>query len=145
VLTLSTMLFGDEVLAPEGIDELGGLSEAPATDRELAMARQLIDSLSNGFDPGRYRDDYRDRVLQLIEAKASGQPVAPPPAEAESAPAPDLMAALEASLAAMESDRAASSNDGDAGPKQTSRPRTSRAGDPAPRKPSRATKVKTKS
>jgi DNA end-binding protein Ku len=142
VLTLSTMLFGDEVLAPEGIDELGGLSEAPATDRELAMARQLIDSLSNGFDPGRYRDDYRDRVLKLIEAKASGQPIAPPPVEAESAPAPDLMAALEASLAAMESDRAASSADGDAG---TSRTRASRAGDSAPRKPPRTPKVKAKS
>jgi DNA end-binding protein Ku len=104
VLALTTMLFGDEVLAPDRIDELEGVSDAPASDRELAMAQQLIDSLSAEFDPSRYRDEYRDRVLQLIERKAAGEELtAPPPAE-EAAPAPDLMAALEASLAAVRSD-----------------------------------------
>jgi DNA end-binding protein Ku len=116
VLTLSTMLFGDEVLPPDGIDELGGVSDAAASDRELAMAQQLIDSLSNDFDPSRYRDDYRERVLSLIEAKAAGQELAPAPQEAEEAPAPDLMAALEASLAAMQGSgtgaQASSSKDG---------------------------------
>jgi DNA end-binding protein Ku len=146
VLTLSTMLFGDEVLGPDGIDELGGLSDAAATDRELAMARQLIDSLSNEFDPGRYRDDYRDRVLKLIEAKAAGQPMAPAPAEVEVAPAPDLMAALEASLAAMQGDGAPSGADGVAVPKQSSRNRASSAADSEQSKPSsRSRKVKAKS
>jgi DNA end-binding protein Ku len=105
VLTLSTMLFGDEVISPDGLDELGTVAEAPANDRELAMARQLIDTLSGHFDPSRYRDEYRDRVLALIEAKAAGAELAPALEEPEAAPAPDLMAALEASLAAMQGER----------------------------------------
>jgi DNA end-binding protein Ku len=104
VLTLSTMLFGDEVLAPDRLDELDSVSETEASERELAMARQLIDSLSSEFEPSKYRDEYRDRVLALIERKAGGEEIAAPPAE-EPQPAPDLMAALEASLAAVQSDR----------------------------------------
>ena len=104
VLTLSTMLFGDEVLAPDLLDELDSVSETEASERELAMARQLIDSLSSEFEPSKYRDEYRDRVLALIERKAGGEEIAAPPTE-EPQPAPDLMAALEASLAAVQSDR----------------------------------------
>src|SRR5438874_3295551 len=62
VLTLSTMLFGDEVLAPDRLDELDAVEDAPASDRELKMARQLINSLSRDFDPSKYHDDYRERV-----------------------------------------------------------------------------------
>src|SRR5207253_7869045 len=51
VLTLTTMLFGDEVLAPDRIDELDDIAEAEASQRELAMAQQLINSLSAEFDP----------------------------------------------------------------------------------------------
>src|SRR5450631_1730950 len=54
VLTLSTMLFGDEVLKPDRLDELDALSEAEASDRELSMARQLIESLAGAFDPTKY-------------------------------------------------------------------------------------------
>jgi DNA end-binding protein Ku len=104
VLTLSTMLFGDEVLAPDLLDELDSVSETEASERELAMARQLIDSLSSEFEPSKYRDEYRDRVLALIERKAGGEEIAAPPTE-EPQPAPDLMAALEAILAAVQSDR----------------------------------------
>jgi DNA end-binding protein Ku len=104
VLTLSTMLFGDEVLPPERLDELDAVGAAEASDRELKMAQQLIDSLSHDFDPGKYHDDYRERVLQLIERKAAGEEIAVEPAAEEPAPAPDLMAALEASLAAVKSD-----------------------------------------
>jgi DNA end-binding protein Ku len=103
VLTLSTMLFGDEVLTPDGLDELGQLNEAEASDRELAMARQLIDSLSGEFEPEKYKDEYRDRVLALIERKAAGEEIAVAPQAEEPTPAPDLMAALEASLAAVRS------------------------------------------
>jgi DNA end-binding protein Ku len=103
VLTLTTMLFGDEVLAPDRIDELESLDEAAATPRELTMAQQLIDSLSNEFDPSRYHDEYRERVLELIERKAAGEEVTVQPQAEEEAPAPDLMAALEASLAAVKS------------------------------------------
>src|SRR5205085_11082706 len=104
VLTLSTMLFGDEVVAPDRLDELDAVEDAEASDRELQMAEQLIGSLSREFDPAKYHDDYRERVLALIERKAAGEEIAVEPAAEEPAPAPDLMAALEASLAAVRSD-----------------------------------------
>jgi DNA end-binding protein Ku len=107
VLTLSTMLFGDEVLTPDRLDELDSVSEAEASERELKMARQLIDSLSSNFEPAKYRDEYRDRVLALIERKAGGEEITVQPAAEESQPAPDLMAALEASLAAVKDDKPA--------------------------------------
>ncbi len=103
VMTMSTMLFGDEVLPPDRIDELDAVGEAEATKRELTMAQQLIDSLSTEFDPDKFRDDYRDRVLDLIERKAAGEEIAVQPQAEEEAPAPDLMAALEASLAEVRS------------------------------------------
>jgi DNA end-binding protein Ku len=147
VLTLSTMLFGDEVISPEGIDELGGVAEAPASDRELAMAQQLIDSLSNQFDPGRYRDEYRDRVLSLIEAKAAGQELTPTPQEADEAPAPDLMAALEASLAAMQGGRGGDGTPDTDGKKDGSRRRSQRSADERDQReqPRRRSKVKSDS
>jgi DNA end-binding protein Ku len=106
-LTLSTMLFGDEVLPPDRLDELDAVADAPASDRELTMARQLIDSLSRDFDPDKYRDDYRERVLELIERKASGEEIAVEPVAEEPEAAPDLMAALEASIAAVKDEKPA--------------------------------------
>jgi DNA end-binding protein Ku len=70
------------------------------------MAQQLIDSLSSEFDPTSYRDEYREKVLELIEMKASGQEIAVQPEAPEPAKVPDLMAALEASLAAVKDDGA---------------------------------------
>ncbi|MFZ1995498.1 MAG: Ku protein [Solirubrobacteraceae bacterium] len=102
-MALSTMLFGDEVLPADRIDELDALEEAEATKRELTMAQQLIDSLSAEFDPERFKDEYRERVLDLIERKAAGEEIAVAPEAEEAAPAPDLMAALEASLAEVRS------------------------------------------
>ena len=98
-MALSTMLFGDEVLAPDRLDELDAIGEAEATERELTMAQQLISSLSADFDPGKFKDEYRERVLELIERKAAGEEIAVQPEAEEPMPAPDLMAALEASLA----------------------------------------------
>jgi DNA end-binding protein Ku len=99
VLVLSTMLYGDEVNAPERLDELEALDDVEANAREVAMAGQLIESLSVPFDPTAYRDEYRDRVLDLIDRKAAGEQVAVQPAAAAPAAVPDLMAALEASIA----------------------------------------------
>jgi DNA end-binding protein Ku len=104
VMAMSTMLFGDEVLSPDRLDELDAISEAEATDRELKMAEQLIASLSAEFDPSRFKDDYRERVIELIERKAAGEEIAVAPQAEEPAAAPDLMAALEASLAAVRDD-----------------------------------------
>jgi DNA end-binding protein Ku len=103
VMALSTMLFGDEVLPADRLDELDALEEAEATKRELTMAQQLIDSLSAEFDPEKFKDEYRERVLELIERKAAGEEIAVAPEAEETAPAPDLMAALEASLAEVRS------------------------------------------
>ena len=92
---------GDEVVAPDKLDELDAVEEAEASERELRMAQQLIGSLSGDFEPAKYHDEYRERVLELIERKAAGQEIAVQPQVEEPAAAPDLMAALEASLAAV--------------------------------------------
>jgi DNA end-binding protein Ku len=118
VLTLSTMLFGDEVLPPDRLDELDSIGDAEASPRELKMAEQLIESLSTEFDPSKYHDEYRDRVLELIERKAAGEEIAVQPEAEEPEAAPDLMAALEASLAALKDD-----GDAEAKPAAKSKPR----------------------
>jgi DNA end-binding protein Ku len=104
VLTLETMLFADELIDPGDLDELPD-TDVKATKREVDMARQLIESLATDFDPAKYRDEYRERVLELIEQKASGQEVAVAAEPEAPAAVPDLMAALEASLAAAKGGR----------------------------------------
>jgi DNA end-binding protein Ku len=106
VLMMETMLFHDEVVPAHDIEDLPEGKELKATDRELKMAQQLIDSLTSEFDPTSYRDEYREKVLELIEMKASGQEIAVQPEAPEPAKVPDLMAALEASLAAVKDDGA---------------------------------------
>src|SRR5271165_5297729 len=102
VLEMATMLFADEILPPERISEISELAEVKTTKRELEVARQLVDSLAGDFDPDSYRDSYRQEVLALIERKAQGEEIAVQPAAEElSAPAPDLMSALKASLEAV--------------------------------------------
>jgi DNA end-binding protein Ku len=122
-MALSTMLFGDEVLSPDRLDELDGLGEAEASKRELTMAQQLIDSLSAEFDPAKFKDEYRERVLDLIERKAAGEEIAVQPEAEDTTPAPDLMAALEASLAEVRSgssDEAAPKKKAPAKPRKSS-------------------------
>ena len=106
VLMMETMLFHDEVVPAHDIEDLPEGKELKATDRELKMAQQLIDSLSSEFDPTSYHDEYREKVLELIEKKASGEVIAVQPEAPEPAKVPDLMAALEASLAAVKDDGA---------------------------------------
>jgi DNA end-binding protein Ku len=102
VLGMSTMLFADEVVDPDKIDELEAAADVEVTDRELDIAKQLIDSLAGPFDPLKYEDTYRGEVIDLIERKAAGEEIAVQPvAEEEEAPTPDLMAALKASLDAV--------------------------------------------
>jgi len=95
-LVLTTMNFADEVVTEDEMEGLPG--EQEATDRELKMAGALIDSLTTGWEPERYKDTYRERVLELIEAKSEGQELVSQPSAGPSAPVVDLMAALEASL-----------------------------------------------
>ena len=99
VLGMSTMLFADEVVDPDKVDELAAARDVDTTKRELDIAKQLIDSLAGPFEPDKYHDEYRDQVLNLVERKAAGEEIAvQPEAEEDDAPVPDLMAALKASL-----------------------------------------------
>jgi DNA end-binding protein Ku len=93
VLVGSMLVFGDEVNRPPEIEP------AELSDRELQMATALIESLTEEFDPNEFTDEYREEVLALIEAKAMGETYATPEPEPE-VEQEDLMAALEASLAA---------------------------------------------
>jgi DNA end-binding protein Ku len=104
VLTMETMLFADEVIPPDSIEELASVNgDLKTSERELEMAQQLIDSLSSEFEPEKYRDEYRDRVLDLIERKAQGETVVVEAPPEEPKEVPDLMAALEASIASAKS------------------------------------------
>ncbi len=101
MLLLSTMVYADEVVPPEQLPELDDIDRVKVNDKEVAMAAQLIDSLSADFAPERFRDTYRDQVLELIERKAAGETTSVPAPTAPSADKViDLMAALEASVAA---------------------------------------------
>ena len=106
VLMMETMIFADEVVPPSEIEDLPDAKELKASDRELKMAQQLIDSLSSDFEPGKYHDEYREKVLELIERKAAGEEIAVQPEAPKPEKVPDLMAALEASLAAVKGDSA---------------------------------------
>lgn len=98
-LTMATMRFADEIVPRDQLEGLPGADQA-AAERELAMARQLVQSLSAPFEPAKYTDSYREALLAMIERKAEGHEITEQP-EAPAAPkAVDLMAALEASLAA---------------------------------------------
>jgi DNA end-binding protein Ku len=100
VLVMETMLFSDEVVPPDSLDEVSGDGKSEkTTKREVDMARQLIDSLSSDFEPEKYRDEYRDRVLEMIERKAEGEEIKIETPAEEPEAVPDLMAALEASIA----------------------------------------------
>jgi DNA end-binding protein Ku len=102
VLGMATMIFADEVVDPDRIDELDSAREVEINDRELSIAKQLVESLSGEFEADKYRDTYREEVLALIERKAAGEEIAVQPAREEAEePVPDLMAALKASLDAV--------------------------------------------
>jgi DNA end-binding protein Ku len=100
VLMLETMHFGDEVVPAASISDLKAGGRAKVDERELRVARQLIDALSTKFDPSKYHDEYREKVMELIDQKAAGKKVVtrqePPPVSTRGS---NLMAALEASLA----------------------------------------------
>ena len=97
LLAISTMYFADEVRAEDEVPNTP--VKETITDKELAIAEQLVDSLSSKWDPAKYEDTYRDRVMDLIKAKAKGEDVVVE--EQEEAPkVADLMEALRASVEA---------------------------------------------
>ncbi len=99
VLVLATMLYADEVIDPADL-EVPTTEATKPTKKELDMAERLVESLAADFDLSKYADEHREKVLALIEAKAEGEVVTMPDEPERKAPVVDLMAALEASLAA---------------------------------------------
>jgi DNA end-binding protein Ku len=96
VFVLETMLWPDEVRTPD----FGFLDEdISVRPQELAMAGSLIDTLTGDFDPSQYRDDYREALQAVIDAKVEGREVVAPAQPEQSGGAVlDLMAALRASV-----------------------------------------------
>jgi DNA end-binding protein Ku len=112
---LHTMYFADEV---RDFGEIDKGQSAKIKGGELELAQQLIDGLSNDqFKPEDYRDDYRGRVLELINRKVEGQEVTVAPAAEPRAQVIDLMEALKESLAK----RTAPAASGEAGRKPPAR------------------------
>ena len=102
-MLLSTLYWPDEV---RGVGELQlPEAEVEVKPAERAMAEQLIDAMAGEFDPAAYRDEYREALMGIIEAKAAGAEITEP-AAAPAAKVTDLMAALEASVAAAKAARA---------------------------------------
>src|SRR5215203_5824658 len=130
VLTMETMIFHDEVVPTDDLDGVPDAKELKTTDRELKMAQQLIASLASDFEPSKYHDEYREKVLELVERKAEGEEIAIQPEDEEPTKVPDLMAALEASLAAVKDPGAGGGSNGKADddgekPKSKAKPKKS--------------------
>jgi DNA end-binding protein Ku len=104
VLALETMFFADEVRSPN--QELPRIPEdGDLTDREVAMANVLIDSMQSEWDPERFHDTHRQKVEALIEEKSQGKVIS----AVKAAPTPkivDLMEALQASISASQANGA---------------------------------------
>ena len=129
VLGMATMLFADEVLSPERLDEIADAAEVKTTKRELDIAKQLVDSLAADFKPDAFQDTYREEVLALIERKAQGKAIAVQPTSEEAATqAPDLMSALKASLDAVRAREGTASSGVSAKPRKAAKkPATKKA------------------
>jgi DNA end-binding protein Ku len=137
VLEMATMLFADEVVDPQRLDDIPDADDVRTNDRELAIAKQLVESLASPFEPERYHDTYREAVLAMIEKKAAGEEIVVAEAEEEAAPAPDLMSALKASLDAVRK------TSGDAGDDDAEeQPRRRRAGTSTARPKAKSTAKK---
>jgi DNA end-binding protein Ku len=119
ILTLATMRFADEVVPASQLEGLlGEKPDSPPRKQEVVMAEQHIESLSTDFDPSAYEDEYRTELLSLIERKAAGEDVlAAKPEAPKATKAPDLMAALEESLAAIKGEELSGDGKGETKPK----------------------------
>ncbi|XEC95543.1 Ku protein [Paenibacillus tarimensis] len=96
-LAMETIFYPDEI---RSTGQVPGLPEAVnVNEKELTMARMLIEQLSTPFEPEKYTDDYRTRLMDLIGKKIAGEEVHVAP-EVQRANVVDLMAALQASLEA---------------------------------------------
>ncbi|RKO62220.1 DNA end-binding protein Ku [Caldibacillus debilis GB1] len=95
-LVLETIHFPDEVRKPADVPNVP--AEDKFSDQELEIALLLIDRLSTEFSPEKYKDDYRESLLELIEAKKKGEEFVTPDQEEKPSAVTDLLAALQASI-----------------------------------------------
>ena len=96
-LTLTTMRFHDEVRPTKGVPT--PTKRDKPSKKEVDQAVALVESLACPWDPERYEDEYEKRLKKIVQRKRKGQTVEPPKRDKEPSPVPDLMAALEQSLA----------------------------------------------
>jgi len=96
-LALETLYFAEDVRSREEIDE--AVAEVKVAKAELDMARQLVESLSGSYDPEEFRNEYRDQLKAMLEAKLAGEEIVAPEPEEEGAPVIDLLEALKQSVA----------------------------------------------
>lgn len=115
VLVLSTMVYADEINPIEGIEGLDKVADVEVADAEIQMAETLISALEADYEPEKYTDGYRERVLELIQKKSDGEEilVAEEATSEASSEVVDLMAALEASVAAAKEARGRHPSAGD--------------------------------
>jgi len=95
-MLLTTLHWPDEIRATSELDLPA--EEFDFKPAERKMAEQLVEAMTDTFDPSRYKDEYREALLQVIEAKVDGQEIAAPEPVAESTNLVDLMKLLEASV-----------------------------------------------
>jgi len=105
-LVMSSLAYADEVIDPSEISELQGLDGVEVSAKEIAMAESLVESLAADFEPEKYHDEYREQVMALIQMKADGEEFEMPEVSTEKPKVIDIMAALEASVAAAKNARA---------------------------------------
>jgi DNA end-binding protein Ku len=118
-LVLETLYYAEDVRSMAEIAE--AVEDTEVKEQELAMARQLVESLAGSFDPEDYRNSYRDELRAMLEAKLAGQEIVRPEPAPE-APVIDLMEALKQSVAA-----AAKGEQAPKGARKGSAPRRRRA------------------
>lgn len=99
-LVIETLYYPEDLRIGEHREIVERVEGVEIKDEELAIADQLIESLTHEFDVTKYRNETRQALVSFLEAKAAGQEPVIPEEAGEPAPVVDLMAALKASLAA---------------------------------------------
>ncbi len=146
VLTLTTMRFADEIVPAAELEGVVPEELEKPKPKELQMAKQLVGSLTSDFDADEFHDEYREELLARIEAKAQGEDVVQTASE-ELTPtkAPDLMAALEQSLAAVKGEPLAAGSKKAASSKSNTKAKSSASNGSKTSKPKSKSKSKSSS
>jgi DNA end-binding protein Ku len=145
-MVLTTLHWPDEIRSTKELD-------LPADDfefkpAEMKMAEQLVEAMTDSFDASKYKDEYREALLQVINAKVEGQEIVAPEPVAESANLVDLMKLLEASVKAATDDKKSGAPEpvsvADAKKARASRPAKATDAKPASKSTTRKTAAKAK-